>query len=477
MTDHTLARLSLSPAAPLPGRAPLAIPRPDRGVIGLGAMAVLLVAALAIGKTAPTTAGLALAGLCLLVTLVVLVFARRQLRADPRQRSFARLASGMALATLLMALTGDALLLAVGWIASGRLMVGLIGHIDGWDEARAATRRANIAFTVGDLALVGGVLLLAVPAGTTDLAAIAAAVPTMGAASLATAAMLLVVAMLARCAVPPFSGWLLASLAAPTPVSALMHAGFVNAGGFLLIRFAPVIEAAPMARAALFAAGVIAALIGSAIMLVRSDVKGALAASTVAQMGFMLLTLALGAYAAALWHMIAHGVFKAWLFLGSSGTVSSLRSANKGIISPYPALIALAALAGAGALMNTSHADALLPVGLALTALLSALAIAVRGTARSPRGLAVLVLAAPVALIATNAAALAMMGTLQTNAAVPLLPVYAQFGLLSLLLAGWVWQQRVATGEAALHPALLARLLHAGAARTASASAPSTPRN
>ena len=82
------------------------------------------------------------------------------------------------------------------------------------------------------------------------------------------------------------------------------------------------------------------------------------------------------AYAAALWHILAHGLFKAWLFLGSSGTVSSLRSANKGIISPYPALIALAALAGAGMLMNTSHADALLPVGLALTALLSALAIA-----------------------------------------------------------------------------------------------------
>lgn len=429
----------------------------DLPVVALGA---LLAMTAGYGHAIPTTAGVALSALSVLVTLVVIVFARRQLRADPRAASFARMATGLAIATVLMGLAADMLLLAAAWIVSGRLMAGLIGHVGGCAEARSAARRAGISFAVGDLALVGAALLLAIGAGSTQIAAIIAAVPNMAGSFTIPAAFLLVIAALARCALPPFSSWLMRSLAAPTPVSALMHAGFVNAGGFLLVRFAAVLEAAPSARFMLFTVGIVAALAGSAIMLVRSDVKGSLAASTVAQMGFMLLTVALGAYAAALWHMVAHGVFKAWLFLGSAGTISTASPGSKGLPKPWPAAIALATLAGAFAVILMGDGAALLPVGLASAALLSALVIGLRALPRSPLGL--IVAAAPILLIALNAGALAVMSALQANAAQPLISDIAQFGLLSLLLAGWVLQQRIASGDVALPPALFARLIHAG---------------
>jgi len=430
--------------------------RADLPVLALGA---LLAGTIASGHAALTPAGGLLAGLSLLVTGVVLAFARRQLRADPRAAVFSRLALGLALATVQLALAGNALLLVAAWIASGRLMAGMIGHVGDWAEARGAARQANLSFALGDLALVAAVLLLALGAGSTEMGAIAAAAPAMAPGLLLPAALLLVVAALARCALPPFSTWLLRSLAAPTPVSALMHAGFVNAGGFLLVRLAPVLEAAPAARFALFAAGIVAALLGSALMLVRADVKGALAASTVAQMGFMLLTVGLGAYAAALWHMAAHGVFKAWLFLGSAGTIAPVPARSRALPQPWPALIALATVAAALALVIADRADALLPVGLACAALLSALVVGLRAARRSLPGL--LVAALPLVLIALNLAALAAMSALQPGAAQPLLGAYAQFGLLSLFLAGWVTQQRVASGAWRLPPALFARLSHA----------------
>lgn len=454
--SQTILTATAIPASK-PDSARLPVTLADLPVLGLGSV---LLGTVISGHATLTAVGIALSGLSLLVTLVVLGFARRQLRADPQAGSFARMATGLFIATVLMGLTGDAILLVAAWLASGRLMAGMIGHVGQWAEARSAARCANLSFAASDLALVAAVLLLAIGAGSTDIAKISAAVPAMSAGLLIPAALLLVVAALARCALPPFSTWLMRSLAAPTPVSALMHAGFVNAGGFLLIRFAPILEAAAPARFMLFACGIVAALLGSAIMLVRNDVKGSLAASTVAQMGFMLLTVALGAYAAALLHMVAHGVFKAWLFLGSAGTVSTGPTRAKALPQPWPAAIALATMICALVLIQQREGSALLPIGLACAALLCALAVALRSVSRSPLGLLVAVL--PIMLIALNAVALALFSAGQPNAPLPLIPDYAQFGLLSLFLAGWVTQQRVASGKVNLPPALFARLIHAG---------------
>jgi NAD(P)H-quinone oxidoreductase subunit 5 len=116
-------------------------------------------------------------------------------------------------------------------------------------------------------------------------------------------------------------GWLLTSMVAPTPVSALMHAGLVNAGGFLVARLAGLYGAAPEVLAVLFALGAVTAAVGAAAMLVQPDVKRSLGASTMAQMGFMMMQCGLGAFVAAIYHLVAHGLFKATLFLGAGSAV------------------------------------------------------------------------------------------------------------------------------------------------------------
>ncbi len=125
----------------------------------------------------------------------------------------------------------------------------------------------------------------------------------------------------------PLHGWLTEVMEAPTPVSALLHAGIINAGGFLLIRTAELVQASPGAMAALVMIGGLTALFGAAVMLTQSAIKTALAWSTVAQMGFMLLQCGLGLWALALLHIVAHSLYKAHAFLSSGGAVRAVGGA------------------------------------------------------------------------------------------------------------------------------------------------------
>jgi NAD(P)H-quinone oxidoreductase subunit 5 len=122
-------------------------------------------------------------------------------------------------------------------------------------------------------------------------------------------------------------GWLTEVMEAPTPVSALLHAGIINAGGVLLIRLADLVQASPGAMAALVMIGGFTALFGAVVMLTQSAVKTALAWSTVSQMGFMLLQCGLGLWALALLHIVAHSLYKAHAFLSSGGAVQAVAGA------------------------------------------------------------------------------------------------------------------------------------------------------
>ncbi|TCD04297.1 hypothetical protein EYB45_08620 [Erythrobacteraceae bacterium CFH 75059] len=333
----------------------------------------LLVVAAAMGR-AGSGLFLLVGALTLGIGAIVLGFAQRYLRADGARTRFAVNVLVLLAAVLLLTGTQSVLSLIAGWLVSGWVLADLIGHQRHWAEARAARRRALRLFTVGDAALVAGLVLLAWQAGSRDVAVIAeraAATPT---ALNTLGAVLLVVAAAARCALPPFSRWLTRSMTAPTPVSALMHAGFVNAGGVLLIRFGPVLESAPAAQWLVIGAGVFAALWGTGIMLVRPDVKRALAGSTVAQMGFMLMTCGLGAYAAALWHIVAHGLFKAWLFLASGSAIG--RRADAAVAAPTlgatAVAVVLSAAAGALTIAAGLPPTGALPVALAVAAALAA---------------------------------------------------------------------------------------------------------
>ena len=111
----------------------------------------------------------------------------------------------------------------------------------------------------------------------------------------------------------------------PTPVSALLHAGIVNAGGFLLLRFADLMASAPAVSLVIAAIGALTAVIGSAIMISQTSIKSALAYSTVGQMGFMMLQCGLGAYSAAVVHLVGHSLYKAHAFLSSGDVVRRIR--------------------------------------------------------------------------------------------------------------------------------------------------------
>jgi NADH:ubiquinone oxidoreductase subunit 5 (subunit L)/multisubunit Na+/H+ antiporter MnhA subunit len=396
--------------------------------------------------------------LTLFVAAIIAAFARRYLRADRNRRRFAGDFALLVASVVLFVSSGNLVLLALGWIASGALLARLIGHQHDWTEARAAARRARWAFAIGDAALVAALAILGAATGSADLGRVIDAAGSLSAPVATLAGALLLVAAAARCALPPFSGWLLASMTAPTPVSALMHAGLVNAGGFLLIRFAPVLHAAPGVRLAAVAIGLIAAMHGAGVMLVRPDVKRTLAGSTVAQMGFMIMTCGLGAYGAALWHLVAHGLFKAWLFLGSgsaigmTGNKARTAAPNGTSVAPVIAAITLAlALAG---MMRGMRIEVPLVLGAAtaLAALGSALQAPLLPRGRLATGALV------AALAGMHLAGLTLMGRVLGPDGPAVLPGPALIALVAAFLGLWVWQMR----RPVLPAALYVHLLNAG---------------
>ena len=201
---------------------------------------------------------------------------------------------------------------------------------------------------------------------------------------------LIVMSALLKCAQLPVHGWLIQVMEAPTPVSALLHAGIVNLGGFLLIRLSPLVSDVPGAQTLLVVVGSITAAVAALVMMTRISVKVMLAWSTCAQMGFMLMQCGLGAYDLALLHLVAHSLYKAHAFLAAGGAVEQARlkalSAPQAEISLgmsfVGAMCGLAMVAAAGLLWGTQFDQ--FPALWALAAIVS-LALAPLLTARALR--------------------------------------------------------------------------------------------
>lgn len=423
---------------------------------GLALIASLaLVIAAALGGIAGDPVALLTLVLTAFIGAIVAGFSHRYLRADADRQGYAIKVALLLGAVMLFAAAQDIVTLAIGWVASGWALTALIGHRRGWEAARTARRTALVSFAIADLALIAG---LATYAWATGSLTLPAAQPKADVPS-AIIAMLLLVAGMARCAAPPFHRWLGRSMTAPTPVSALMHAGFVNGGGVLLIRFAPLLEAAPVVRGAAVVFGLAAALVGTAIMLVRPDIKRSLAGSTVAQMGFMVISCGLGAYAAAFWHLIAHGLFKAWLFL-RSGSAIGIGATGNGI-SLQPAAIAALGSVGIGtaALLATwGLSQASVPVALALVSALASMPGLVARPALLPVGLVVagsyVLGLASVEQLLTHPLAPPLGGPALPPGAIPAM-------IVSVFVVAWWVQSLIAAGRLPLPAALHARLLTA----------------
>lgn len=436
-------------------------PRRNRLAL-LGAACLLITAALpllqAIGWSALQWHQLLPMMLCAFIGAVCCRFAERYMRADANAGAFA-LRIGLLLTSALLFLGADQLaLFLVAWVASGQLLASLIGHVRGWDAAAIAARRARITFLIGDAALTAALALLAARANSLSMAALAAEAGTLDAATATAIGALMLIAAAARCALPPFSGWLMGSMTAPTPVSALMHAGLVNAGGFLLIAFAGLFDAAPALSIATVIIGAVAAIHGVLLMSLRPEIKTGLAGSTVAQMGFMILTIGLGAYAAALFHLIGHGLFKAWLFLrsGSAVVVPGTRPIDT-LSSNRIALIALAtALAFGGAIATGFTSAALLPLVLLIATALGSLAGMSRLSGLSSR-LAALRLTA--AAFGCQIAGVTALHSLLPSPTPDRAMIALQSALLIAFLLLWWVQARTIEGRLVLPASLYARLL------------------
>ena len=140
---------------------------------------------------------------------------------------------------------------------------------------------------------------------------------------------LIFVGAMAKSAQFPLHVWLPDTMDSPTPVSALMHAGIINAGGFLLNRLAPFYVLSSTTLHIVFLIGVLTVLLGASMMLAQNDIKKTLGFSTMGQMGYMIMECGLGAFALAIFHLIAHGLFKASLFLGAGTGIHASREEPK----------------------------------------------------------------------------------------------------------------------------------------------------
>jgi len=289
------------------------------------------------------------------IGLVVQAYAARALRLDPGRPRFLRWSGLLLAASLLVAAAASPLALALAWAAGGIALVRLVG------TAGPGGRGVRRAIAVGDAALVGAMVTLTAVAPGLDLqapGAVAAAVGTT--LPWAAVALGLVVAVAARSAQHPFRDWLPATLAAPTAVSALLHAGVVNGGAVLLLRAGGVLDAFPATWLVIAGLAAWTMVTSVSAMGVTTDTKGVLVRSTQAQTGFLLLTVAAGAPIAAVAHLVGHAAYKAGAFLGVGGVVGARRRAHS---LDAPVLgrgrrLALGALAvgAAGALLLASVA-------------------------------------------------------------------------------------------------------------------------
>ncbi len=383
------------------------------------------------------------------VSGIVHSFARRYMDGDRRIRSFFARLTGLTLVVLLLLAADHVALFALAWAAMGWLLADLIGHLRAWPQARATARLCRLWFLGGSVALATGLAALAIATGAGSIQAIVAAAPQLDSISLALALLPLVLAAAIQSGLVPFHGWLLSSMTAPTPVSAFMHAGLVNAGGILLVRFAPALTAQGEIMALVFLLGAASALLGSLFALVQSDVKRGLAASTVAQMGFMVMQCGLGFYAAAMAHLILHGLFKASLFLGAGSAVRRVQpSPARSGLDLLGLAVALPAALVAGLLFAAVSGKALWPADSgALLVVFAVLAAAQAGLSLSAwshvgfglrlvavplvLGLAALVYGGTVAL-----AELALAGVPGSSAPQPLTPLHLLVALV--FAAGWL---------------------------------------
>ena len=299
---------------------------------------------------------LTLATLVSFVIVMIAQYSVQYLDGDPQQARFARLLAFTAGFFLLVVIAGNIGLFTLGIIATGFSLHRLLMFYSDRPRAiMAAHKKSIFSRTAADLCLISATILIGHATGSLQFDNIARFAARSGSlpVSLQIAAWLIVLTVVLKSAHFPFHGWLIQVMEAPTPVSALMHAGVVYSGAIIALRTSPLLVRDPTALLALGVVGLVTVVIASLVMTTQTAIKSMLAWSTVAQLGFMSLELGLGLFALALLHLVGHSLYKAHAFLSSGSITDQLRQVPMGgktspSLSSWLAAVALGVIISAG---------------------------------------------------------------------------------------------------------------------------------
>ena len=265
---------------------------------------------------------------------VVTRYSVNYLAGDAAQGRFTKWLCMTGGSVLAIVISGNVVQFALAWSATSLCLHQLLVFYPERTGAILAARKKFIISRMGDACLLGVIVLVFQTFHTWEFTEVLRAARQMhesgigfDRAAINAICFLLVAGAMLKSAQFPFHSWLPDTMETPTPVSALMHAGIINAGGFLIIRLSPLMTLSPLAMSTLALFGAFTALFASLVMLTHASVKRSLAFSTVAQMGFMMLECGLGAFGLAVLHLVAHSLYKAHAFLSSGSIVSMAKSA------------------------------------------------------------------------------------------------------------------------------------------------------
>ena len=266
----------------------------------------------------------------LLVTFVgtlIHVYSVAYMEHDGDRRRFFAFLNLFVAAMLLLVLADSFLLLFVGWEGVGLVSYLLIGFWFQHTPNAVAAKKAFIANRIGDMGLLIALMIMFATYGAVDFSTVLGGAAGVSEGTLTAIGLMLLLAACGKSAQFPLQSWLGDAMAGPTPVSALIHAAtMVTAGVYLVVRAGPIYEAAPTAQLVVVIVGAITLLFGAVIGCAKDDIKKALAASTMSQIGYMFLAAGLGpiGYAFAIFQLVTHGFFKAGLFLGAGSVMHGM---------------------------------------------------------------------------------------------------------------------------------------------------------
>jgi NADH-quinone oxidoreductase subunit L len=261
------------------------------------------------------------------VGTLIHVYSVAYMEHDPDRRRFFAYLNLFVAAMLVLVLADSYPLLFVGWEGVGLASYLLIGFWNQRTDYAVAAKKAFVMNRVGDVGLLVAMMVMLATFGALDYAHVLPAVESAGTTTLTVIGLALLLAACGKSAQFPLQAWLGDAMAGPTPVSALIHAAtMVTAGVYLIVRSAPIFDGAPAAQLAVVLVGAVTLLFGAIVGSAKDDIKKVLAASTMSQIGYMVLAAGLGpaGYAFAIFHLLTHGFFKAGMFLGAGSVMHGM---------------------------------------------------------------------------------------------------------------------------------------------------------